>query len=162
LRIDPVRRAGRRLHAEQERGLGARCRVVEKAPLTQERDVAEPGGIAAVVDRVADDTAVPMRVMAFADVVADHPGHAHRHHEVVRDAVRGSRDRGLDRADAVRVDVLAGGVDQLRIAEPAELDVLVHERNRAMSGFQRRRRDREERPGAAGVRGAARMVSERG
>ena len=103
-----------------------------------------------------------MRMVAFADVGAQHPGHAHRHHEVVGDAVRGGRDRGLDRADAVRMDVLARGVDQLRIAEPAELDVLVHERNRAMAGFQGRRRDREERPGAAGVRGAARMMSECG
>ena len=141
MRVDPVGRAGRQLDAEQERRLGARRDAVDEAILPEQRGVGEPGGIAAIVDRVADDAARQVRVMALADVGAMHIGDAHRDHEVVGDAIGGARRGALHRADAVGVDVLARGRDQRRIAEPAEADVLVEERDRAMTGFQGGSRD---------------------
>src|SRR5436305_3747291 len=38
--VDPAGLAGRQLHAEQERSLGARRLIVEKAVLAEQRDVA--------------------------------------------------------------------------------------------------------------------------
>jgi hypothetical protein len=101
-----------------------------------------------------------MRVMTLADIGAVDPGDAHRDREVVGDAVGGARRRALNRADAVGVDVLAGGGDQRRIAEPAEADVFVEERDRAMAGLQGRSRNGDDRPGAAGIGGAAGVMRE--
>jgi len=64
LRVDPVGRAGRQLDAEKERRLGARRDAVDEAVLPEQRGVAEPGGIAAIVDGVADDATRQVRVMA--------------------------------------------------------------------------------------------------
>ena len=97
LRVDPVGRAGRQLDAEQERRLGARRDAVDEAILPEQRGVGEPGGIAAIVDRVADDAARQVRVMALADVGAMHIGDAHRDHEVVGDAIGGTSRGALRR-----------------------------------------------------------------
>src|SRR3954471_23605534 len=51
-RIAAIGRAGRQFYAEQKRGLRAARPVVEEAVLAKQRDVAEPGGVAAMIDRV--------------------------------------------------------------------------------------------------------------
>src|SRR6478735_2429446 len=111
-----------------------------------------------MVDRVAHDTARQVRVMSFANIDALHIGQAHRNREIVGDAVGGAERRAADAVDAVRVDVLAGGRDQVAVAEPAELEIFGEERDSTMPGFQRRSRDGDDWSRTAGVRGAARMM----
>src|SRR6187401_358630 len=58
--------------------------------------------------------------------------------------------------------MLARGIDQIGIAETAELEVFVEERDRTVPGLERLSRDGGDGTGAAGVGRAARMMRERG
>src|SRR3954447_15651122 len=70
LRIEAVGCAGWQFDAEQKRGLGLRRLAVDEAVLAEHGDVAETGGVPAIIYRVADEAARQMLVVPFADVGA--------------------------------------------------------------------------------------------
>src|SRR5262245_13239798 len=97
-------------------------------------------------------------MVALANVCAEDIRQAQRKRPVVGHPIRQRATGTLNGSDAVGVNVLTCGLDQLRIVQSTESRELVPGRHRKMSLLKRRSGNGDDGSGAASIAGTARMV----
>jgi hypothetical protein len=128
--------------------------------LRQQDQVSNALRIAARLYGIDGAAVVLVPMVALANVSAADMRKAQRNRPIVGDPICHRPVGALNGADAVGVNVLACGLDQLVIAQATESRELVPNRNREMTLLERRRGKGDYRSGAAGIATSTWMMRE--